>query len=143
MLRRVFLVYILPSFFFFLPLAFCAPAAKVVPEEEKTVVAGVEDILQFDFQPGAISVGDPKLIKAVPRPEWKQVRIFPQKKGITSVAVPDLAGNVMYRVKYTITTNDLSSKVEEIRDLLFDVEGIVIKIVGDNIVIDGELVVPR
>lgn len=111
--------------------------------EIREKVAGSVDLIEFDFQPGTIDRGDPKLLDVQPVPGTTQYRVFPLKQGSTNLIVRDLKNKVRKQIKYVITTTDLSLKVEQMRGLLDTIEGITVSSVGDKIVIDGELVVPR
>ncbi len=111
-------------------------------EETKNIAAGVEDILEFDFTP-RYTVGKQDLLKANEGNAPNQIRVYPLKPGITSLVVIDPQGKVRRKIVYNITKSDLSQKVMAVRELLYDIEGIVIKSVDEKIVIDGELIVPK
>lgn len=117
---------------------------KVV-REERAVAVGVEDILRFDFTPSPnFKLGMEGIIVVDPaNSKNNEFRVYPQKKGITTLTVFDEKGETRRRYFYNVTLTELSQKIEAIRNLLYDVEGITIKIVDDKIVIDGELIVPR
>jgi len=119
-----------------------AAKENTIVEENRTISIGVEDIVELDF-PATTSVGSTSLVTVLDGSTPNQKRVYPAKKGTTSVTFQDPSGAVRKKIIYTIITNDLSSKVQAIRDLLFDVEGITIKSMDDKIVIDGELIVPR
>ena len=118
--------------------------SRVVKEERIEVVAGTVITLSLKFIPSKADVGDTKLLKLEKsRNGSKELKVFPLKPGITNVAIRDLKGKIRKKIKYQITSTDLSFKVAQISELLYNIEGIEIYSVGEKIIIDGELVVPR
>ncbi len=65
----------------------------------------------------------------------------PSKKGETTVTIRDKEGDIRLILKVVISESNLTRRVQELRDLLKDIEGIEISIVADKIVVDGEVVV--
>jgi pilus assembly protein CpaC len=121
-----------------------AAGAKVEEEPEvKDVVAGSIDIIDLDFDIREVVPGDPKLLQVQRTPGENQLRITLLKPGSTNILIYDRSGKLRKQYKYVITANDLSLKVAQMRNLLDNVEGITVSVVGDKIIIDGELVVPR
>lgn len=114
------------------------------PEPEvREVVAGSVNIVEVDLPGGRAESGDPKLLTIQGIPGSNQIKVFPLKAGSTNLLILDNRGKVRKNIKYVITATDLSLKVENMRALLDNIEGITINSVGDKIVIDGELVVPK
>ncbi len=111
-------------------------------EESRTIAGGVEDILDFDFAP-RFTVGNKDILQVDMGNTPTQIRVYPKKPGVSSVTVIDPQGKVRKKLVYNVIKTDLSQKVQAIRDLLFDVEGITVKAVDEKIVVDGELIVPR
>ncbi len=111
-------------------------------DESCSIAVGVIDVRDFDFVP-KVQLGNESLLQSKEGSNPNQIRLVPLKKGTTSILVEDKNGGHRQRITYNITTNDLSSKVEAIRQLLADVEGISIRSLDDKIIIDGEIIVPR
>lgn len=104
--------------------------------------------LDFDIESGVngIIVGNPKVaLTTLVRVEDKQRQIVfkPLAAGETTVTVRDTQGKIKVIFDVTVTPNNLLRRAGEIRDLLKDVEGIEVKVVGQNVVIDGEILVPQ
>ena len=134
-------------FSFFCLLSLFSPkdtlAQTQAEEEQRQIIAGSVEILDLDFIPGSADVGNQRLLRIREIPGTNQLRIFPLTKGITNVFIRDQRGRIRRNIKYTITSTDLSIKVAYIRTLLENVEGITVNSLGENIVVDGELVVPK
>lgn len=118
-------------------------AGNTVEPEMREVVAGTVDLIDFDFFPSKVDVGDSKLLSFNQVEGTNQLKIFPLKAGTTNLIIRDARQKIRKNIKYVITATDLSLKVEQMRSLLDTVEGISITSVGDKIVIDGDLVVPK
>lgn len=119
------------------------PPSPREEDDAQTVAVGNIVSLDFDFEPNVV-VGSPNLMTAEKDPvNPKQVRLRPVKKGTTDVLIQDQRGKLVRKINFNIITDDLSQKVNALRTLLSDIEGITIKSVDAKIVIDGELIVPR
>lgn len=125
------------------PVGDSAPIVASKDDDSQTVAVGNIRTLDFDFEVQAI-IGNPALMRGDIDPSNpRQVRLTPLKKGTTDVLIRDQRGRLVRKINYNIITDDLSQKVEAVRKLLFDIEGIFIESVDAKIVIDGELIVPR
>lgn len=111
-------------------------------EETCTIAVGVIDVRTFDFLP-RVQVAKDDLLQVKEGGSPNEIRMFPLKKGTASVFIEDHQGGHRQRVIYNITVNDLSGRVQTIRQLLSDVEGITVRALDDKIILDGELIVPR
>jgi pilus assembly protein CpaC len=108
--------------------------------EDKTVD------LDFDANTRAegITVGNPLLVATtlVKVGDKRQIVFKPLKAGETNVIVRDADGNIRLIFMVRITGSNLLRIAGEIRDLLRDVEGMDIRIVGPKIILEGEVLVP-
>lgn len=116
---------------------------KLPTEEKREVTAGSVDILDLNFAPGSADIGDKRLLSIKETQGVNQLQVRPQKPGSTTVLIRGKKGEIKKNIKYIITSTQLSKTVEYIRSLLENIEGITINSLGENIVIDGELVVPK
>lgn len=111
--------------------------------EDKTVD------LNFEVEEPAnqtVRIGNPSLLGlnfAVVDGKRKQIIFKPLKAGETTVSVRDTEGNIKLIFDVIVTSTNLLRRAAEIRELLKDIEGIDVKVVGPNVVIDGELIVPQ
>lgn len=117
-------------------------------EKKRLRMTSGEDVtIDLSFVPtsaNAISVGNPQVVTAslVIVGEKRQITFKPIKAGETSVSVRDQDGNIKLIYTVVVTGSNLLRRAEEIRGLLRDVEGIDVKIVGQKLVVDGEVLVP-
>jgi pilus assembly protein CpaC len=102
--------------------------------------------LDFDANAGAngISYGNPQVVTStlVKVGEKRQIVFKPLKAGETTVTIRDNDGTLRLIFMVRVTGSNLLRIGNEIRDLLRDVEGLDIRIVGPKVVIEGEVIVP-
>ncbi len=102
--------------------------------------------LNFDanMTPAGISYGNPLVVTATLAKigDRKQVVLKPLKAGETTVTIRDEEGNIGIIFVVRVTGSNLLRIKAEVTDLLRDIEGITIRIVGPKIVIEGEVLVP-
>ncbi|MBI4042578.1 MAG: pilus assembly protein N-terminal domain-containing protein [Deltaproteobacteria bacterium] len=107
-----------------------------------TLVSGVTHTIHLSFLPGIVSVGDSSVCDYVVLPEQRQLQLVPKKTGNTNIVVRDRSGKERVKQVIFVTKSDLAKIVNELKSLLGQIEGIEIKIVGNRVVIDGELLLP-
>ena len=113
-------------------------------EESRQIVTGGIDYITLTSSPRNVHVGKPDLMKVEQSSgALMQFKLMAQKKGSTTVAFEDDKGHLIKKLNYTINDTDLSQKTKNIRQLLSDIEGIEVSLIGDRILIDGELIVPK
>ncbi|MFZ9596500.1 MAG: hypothetical protein ACO3A2_10535 [Bdellovibrionia bacterium] len=102
--------------------------------------------LDFDANAGAngISYGNPQIVTTtlVKIGEKRQLVFKPLKAGETTVTIRDNDGTLRLIFLVRVTGSNLLRIAGEIRNLLRDVEGLDIRIVGPKVVIEGEVIVP-
>jgi pilus assembly protein CpaC len=103
--------------------------------------------LEFEANAGAngISIGNPTIVATTLAKigDKRQIVFKPLKAGSTTVTVRDVDGTLRLVFNVIITPSNLLRLSGEIRNLLRDVEGLDIRVVGNNIVIEGELLTPQ
>lgn len=111
---------------------------------------GEDKVVDLDFDveagPAGIIVGNPQvaLTTLVRIGEQRRQIVFkPLKAGETTVTVRDPDGGIKVIFDVIVTQNNLLRRAGEIRDLLKDIEGIDVKVVGPNVIVDGEILVPN
>ncbi len=110
---------------------------------------GEDKVVDLDFDvdasPQAIQVGNTQItaVTTVRIGDQRRQLIFkPLKGGETTVTVRDSEGTIKLIFDVVVTQTNLLRRAAEIRELLRDIEGLEIRVVGANIVIDGEVFVP-
>lgn len=103
--------------------------------------------LSFEANGGAggISIGNPQVLTTTLAKigEKRQIIFKPLKAGETNVSIRDNDGTIRLIFIVRVTGSNLLRIAGEIRDLLRDVEGIIIRIVGPKVVVEGEVLVPN
>jgi pilus assembly protein CpaC len=107
---------------------------------------GEDKVVDLDFDvdssPAAIQVGNTQVtaVTTVRIGDQRRQLIFkPLKGGETTVTVRDNEGTIKIIFDVVVTQTNLLRRAGEIRELLRDVDGIDVKVIGSNIVIDGEV----
>jgi len=124
-------------------------------ESEKTadrrllVLSIVEDkVVDLDFE-----IPDPKLQVSVAKPDVVvpivgniggkyQIVFRPAKEGTTTVTVRDPEGTIKVIFTVRVTAANVYRIAAEIRNLVRDVEGVEIRVVGMKVIVEGEVLVP-
>ncbi len=125
-------------------------SSEGVADRRKLLLTSGEDkTVDLDFNveggPNGITVGNPQIAMTTlvrVGEERKQIIFKPLKAGETSVTVRDPDGSIKLIFDVVVTGNNLLRRAGELRDLLRDIEGINIRVVGQKVVIDGEVLVP-
>jgi len=114
---------------------------------ELLLVAGLQTVLDLNFKPcepiaECVKVVNSQLATVQYAKEKRQLIFTPIKKGETTISVRDENGDLRLILKVIVSDNNLARAAREIKDLLKDIEGIEIRILGNKIVVDGEIIVP-
>lgn len=126
-----------------------ADISEAKAEKRRLLLASGEDKtvdLEFDANVGAngISYGNPVIAVAtlVKIGDKKQIVFKPLKAGETTVTVRDAEGNMRVIFYIHVTANNLLRIASELRNLLRDIEGLDIRVVGSKVIVEGEVIVP-
>lgn len=118
-------------------------------DHRKLVLSSGEDKavdLDFDVNAGAagISYGNPTVVATtlVKIGNKRQLVFKPLKAGETTVTVRDTDGTMRLIFAVRVMATDLLRTANELRNLLRDVEGVEIRVVGAKVIVEGELIVP-
>lgn len=117
--------------------------------DRRTVLltTGEDRVVDIDFKPNAdrgIMIGNPKIVATtlVTQGDEAQILFKPLSAGETNVSIRDDEGNLKIIFVVRVVGTALERTAAQLGDLLKEVEGIQIKIVGKKVVIDGEVLVP-
>ncbi len=112
------------------------------------LATGEDRAVDLDFEANAgangISIGNPQVVTTtlVKIGEKRQIVFKPLKAGETNVTVRDNDGTLRLIFAVRVSGSNMLRSAGELRELLKDIEGIEIKIVGPKIIVDGEILVP-
>jgi pilus assembly protein CpaC len=112
------------------------------------LTTGEDKPVDIDFEvasANAVSVGNPKVVATtlVKIGEKRQLVFKPLSTGETNVTLRDQNGDIKLIFAVRVTGSNLLTVASEIRDLLRDIEGLDIRIVGSKVIVDGELITPN
>jgi pilus assembly protein CpaC len=112
------------------------------------LTAGEDRAVDLDFDvnitSNGISIGNPALLATtlVKIGDKRQIVFKPLKAGETTVTVRDADGLLRLVFMVRVTGSNLVRVESEIKELLRDIEGLDIRIVGPKVVLEGEVLVP-
>lgn len=129
--------------FLFLSLSLNGIAQDKPVTVSKTLIKDVSETIDLDFLPGNIFVANPKVCNFVALREQKKVMLIPVGEGTTSLTIQDTQGRERQRIKIRVIISDLYRISRELKDLLGDIEGVEIKVIGKKVLIDGEILLPK
>ena len=109
---------------------------------------GENKAVDIDFDVPNVSgivVGNPKILTydLVKIGDKRQILFKPLDKGESNVTVRDATGEIRVIFQVRVADSDLLRVAGELRELLRDVEGIEIRVVGSKVVIDGDVITPN
>lgn len=114
------------------------------------LTTGEDKVVDLDFdildRNRDVSIGNRKIVEVVPvgiGDQRRQIIFKPLTPGTTNVTVRDAEGTIKLVFHVRVSGSNLLKKAAELRDLLKDIDGINIRILGNKIVIDGEVLVPN
>lgn len=118
-------------------------------KEDVLMVAGLQSTYDITFDPcmlggnyeECIRIANKGLLLVQYAKDKKQLIFTPQKKGETTINIRDENGDIRLILKAVVSESNLVRRVQELKDLLRDIEGLEFKIVTDKIVVDGEVVI--
>ncbi|OFZ72237.1 MAG: hypothetical protein A3K03_07415 [Bdellovibrionales bacterium RIFOXYD1_FULL_44_7] len=123
---------------------------EAVADKRKLLLTTGEDkVVDMDFDVGGekyVSIGNPQVVTFQiinVGGQRRQVVFKPLKAGETTVTIRNEEGTISIIFYVKVTGSNLLRQAGEIRDLLKDIEGIDVRIVGQKIIIDGEVLVPN
>ncbi|HBQ21739.1 MAG: hypothetical protein A2Z91_03200 [Deltaproteobacteria bacterium GWA2_38_16] len=120
-----------------------APQEKPDQTISKTLISGVTETINLEFMPGNIVVGNKGVCDFVALREQKQLVLVPKQKGQTSLTILDTQGRSKLGIKISVIESDRAKIAKELQELLGDLEGINIRILGKKVLIDGEILLPK
>ncbi len=103
--------------------------------------------LDFDVTEGAngVTAGNPQIV--LPQlvkigGKRQQINFKPLKAGETTVTIRDTDGSIRLIFYVRVTGSSLLRIAGEIRNLLRDIEGVDVRIVGSKVIVEGDVLVP-
>jgi len=128
---------------FIISLNLYAQLGEQIKTTEVNVGVGIDKVLDLDFEYDTdVILGDDTLLTVRLEPLKKKITIVGVKEGNTSLTVKDKSGDEKVRYAISITADDQTNTVTQIRDLLQDVEGIEVGIKGGKVFVGGYIVKP-
>lgn len=123
--------------------AAATPGDADAQSKEIEVAVGIDEMVKLDFDFSTkIQIGNEQLLELVLAPQKREITFKGRKVGRTSVLIRDSVGDVRLRYLVIVTASGKSQVVAELRELLGNVEGLEIGIMGGKVFVGGEIIVP-
>jgi|GEM_PF-1196769 len=120
-----------------------APLSSLAQSQKQvSLIVNNPKVMQYNHSIGNLTVGNPNIVNFKADRSRRRITLIPKASGTTSLFVFDQEGKQREVLDITVYNTDPAKLLTEIQELLVDIEGIDIKRVGPNIVIDGEVVLP-
>jgi pilus assembly protein CpaC len=122
--------------------------SEITADKRKLLLTTGEDkAVDLEFEvanANAISVGNPKVVATtlVKIGDRRQLIFKPTGSGETNVTLRDANGDIRLIFQVRVAPSDLLRVATELRELLRDVEGLDIRVVGSRVVVDGDVITP-
>lgn len=114
-----------------------------IETKEIEVAIGIDQTFKLDYKFNTrVEVGNPNILSVVLVPAKQEVTFKGLRKGRTSVTFRNTLGERKTRFIVSVTADELSKTVADLRELLADVEGLEIGIKGGRVFVGGQIVVP-
>lgn len=107
---------------------------------------GVSKTMEFPFDIGPIYVTDPTLFdyrRVKDGNKDRKLLIIPKNAGYTDMTIHDIKGQPRITYMVRVTREDTGRIISELEELLGDIEGLKIRVVGGTIILDGEILLPK
>lgn len=115
-----------------------------VIEKAIDMVLGIDQTVKLGFAPNTqVQIGNGSILKITMIPQKREITFTGIKPGKTSVTIRNNLGDIKAKYLVTITANDQSRIVKELKDFLGEVEGLEIGVKGETVYVGGEIVVPK
>ncbi len=115
-----------------------------IEQEELEIAVGIDKLITLDFEFNTnLIFGIPGLIKAKIIPNKRQILLTGAKQGKTSLAIYDKAGDIKKQYIITVSQDEKTKIVANLKELIGDFEGIKIDIKGEQVVVSGQMVRPE
>jgi len=107
-----------------------------------TLIKGVNKTIQLDYVPGTVAVGSSEKVDFKSLRTLKQLHLIAKEPGVTNITIRDTSGKVRDEIFVTVTISNLAGVMNDLQNLMKGIEGIDLKLVGNKIMIDGEILLP-
>ncbi len=102
-----------------------------------TVLTGQSKTFRVDYAVDKVAIGDPAVIGVV-RTSDREMLVNGQQPGSSNLIVMGRAGEKT-EISVQVKSTDVEVQAQELQDMLAAVEGVKVQVVGQRIVVDGEV----
>ncbi len=104
-----------------------------------TLVVGQQKVIKTPYKIGDISIGNARVIAVTPFRERREILLQGLRAGTGSLLIYDTRQYRRDQYEIQVLSEDLQRTVNNIKALLNDVEGLRYRVVGNQVVIEGEV----
>ncbi len=107
------------------------------------VTLGIDKILKLDFTPSTkIQVGTESILTYQLIPQKREITLKGLRAGKTSVTIRNTIGDIKSKYLVTVTADEKSRVVKDLKEFLGHIDGLKIVIKGGKVVLEGNITVP-
>ena len=103
------------------------------------LVVGTQKLISLPYNFGDISVGNSSTMSVTPIRARKEILLHGLRPGINSLIIFDTRGNRRDEYEIQVLSENLNRLMNNVKNLLADIEGLRFRIVGDKIIVEGEV----
>ena len=126
-------------FFICLTAFFLFSFARIGLTADQYLVVNVPKIMNFNFSVGNVTIGNNEICEFKANRKNSTITLYPKRAGQTLLMVFDTNSKQRDAIQLSIYPQDPEKKLDQIRQLLMNIEGITINRLDQKIVIDGEV----
>ncbi len=109
------------------------------------LVVGLDENIKVPSMPRGYKLkGDFKRLTSVTYVKsLETLRFSPKKVGSATLTIEDAKGRIISELFLTIRNSDLNKVAKEIQLLLFEIDGITVRIINNKVIVDGQVLLPK
>lgn len=108
-------------------------------EKEVLITVGGQQVINVPYAFGDISIGSGRVINVSPFREKRQILLTGRSQGSTTLIIWDTRGNKRDEYFLQVIPESLNRLKRNIEDRLAGIDGIRLRVVGDKILVEGEV----
>lgn len=108
-------------------------------QKEIILVVGGQDVITTSYSVGDISLGNSRTVGLTPIREKRELILLGRQQGSTSLILWDTRGVRRDEYYIRVIPESLQRLKQSVESLLSDIEGVKVRVLGDKILVEGEV----
>jgi len=115
-----------------------ALAGSAAAQDRMGIFVGESRVIKTEYDLGNMLIANPD-VAIIKRASDREVAVVGKGPGVTDVTLWDQQGKKRAEIKVVVGAQDMNLYAEQVKSLLGEIEGMTVRVVGDSVVIDGEV----